>query len=70
MVANEFDQLLGKKLSRYIQKPLWDCIACMGSFWTLIICLFNQEHPGMTIRLVFIVTAINAIIDKYLDYES
>lgn len=34
--ANFLDKILGKKLSRYVQKPLWDCLPCMGSVWTIV----------------------------------
>jgi hypothetical protein len=35
--ANLFDKGFGMKASRYIQKPLWDCLPCMASIWTCVL---------------------------------
>jgi G:T-mismatch repair DNA endonuclease (very short patch repair protein) len=35
--ANQLDKYLGIKWSRYVQKPLWDCLPCMSSVWTIVI---------------------------------
>lgn len=62
--ANVMDRWLGIKWSRYIQKPLWDCLICMSSVWVIIITLdFNIE-------LMLLVCGINTLIDKILDDES
>jgi len=63
MVANMMDWLLGNIKSRYIQKPLWDCLPCMASVWTVI--LMWKIDVGM----ILIVCGINVIINKFLDYE-
>lgn len=36
-IANQLDRLVGKKASKYMQKPLWDCLPCMGSLWSILI---------------------------------
>jgi hypothetical protein len=36
LIANFLDKW-NPKLSKYIQKPLWDCMPCMGSFWTIVL---------------------------------
>ena len=68
--ANFFDERFGKKWSRYIQKPLWDCMSCMASLWTLILTFGGIKGIGYTISIMLIVCAINAIIEKFLDYED
>lgn len=59
-VATQFDNLFGLTISKYVQKPLWSCLPCMSSFWTVILTL------SFDINLILIVCGINAIIDKYL----
>jgi hypothetical protein len=34
--ANLLDKL-GKRTSKIIQKPLWDCLPCMASVWTILL---------------------------------
>lgn len=36
-VANKLDRWAGIKWSRYVQKPLWDCLPCMASVWTIVL---------------------------------
>lgn len=62
-MANVFDKLLGKKRSRYFQKPLFDCLPCMASVWTIIL----MWH--FDVRMILAVCGLNIIIDKFLDYE-
>jgi hypothetical protein len=49
-VANTADQLFGKKWSIILQKPIWDCLTCMASIWTLI---WVMIFPGLTIHNVW-----------------
>jgi hypothetical protein len=59
--ANHFDRLLGKKWSRYIQKPLWDCLPCMASIWTIVFsCSLN-------LLLILAVCGVMVVIEKWLD---
>jgi hypothetical protein len=55
--ANQLDKLLGLKASRYVQKPLWDCLACMASLWT---CLLSWS---INIELMLLVCGINYLIE-------
>lgn len=59
-VANFLDRNLDRKWSKYIQKPLWDCIACMASVWTI---LFTWS---VDIGLILAVCGLNAIIERIL----
>ncbi len=63
-MANMIDKAFGKAKSRMIQKPLWDCLACMASVWTIILT------QSFDIGLILIVCGINALISKILDYEE
>jgi len=62
LMANHIDLVYGKTASRYIQKPLWDCLICMASVWTII---FTQSF---NVSLMLVVCGINAVIDKILNY--
>lgn len=61
IVANLFDRAFGLQWSRYIQKPLWDCLACMSLLWTVLLT------QGFDLKLILVVCGINTIIDKFLD---
>ncbi len=61
--ANMFDWLMGPKVSRYVQKPLWDCLPCMSSVWTIIFTL------SFDINLMLVVCGINFIIDQFTQDE-
>lgn len=63
-VANGLDKFLGKKWSRVIQKPLWDCLACMASLWTIAL---TQRFD---IGLILAVAGLNALIDKWFTDEE
>lgn len=62
--ANLLDKYLGLKTSRYVQKPLWDCLPCMSSVWMIVL---TQKFNLLNILLV---CGITILIDKYLDYET
>ena len=62
--ANLFDWLFGRKVSTYIQKPLWDCLPCMAGFLTIIITF------SFNLLLILLVCGINVLIEKcFLDEE-
>ena len=54
----------GKKWSKYIQKPIWGCLICMASVWTIILTW------SVDVKLIFVVCGINVIIDKFINYEA
>jgi hypothetical protein len=68
-LANWLDKYLGSKISRYVQKPIWDCLPCMASVWTLLLALRYIREPDIIMALILIVCGINVLIDKILDYE-
>jgi hypothetical protein len=61
--ANYFDKYLGPTKSRYVQKPIWDCLMCMASVWTIILTL------SFNIPLMLLVCGINTLIDKIIHHE-
>lgn len=62
--ANLFDWIFGPKKSRYIQKPIWDCLPCMASVWTILLTL------EIDIGLILLVCGINSIINKFFEYAE
>lgn len=61
--ANLFDRL-GRKTSRLIQAPLWDCFICMSSVWTIV--LSWSVDP----LLMLTVCGVNYFIAKILDIDA
>jgi hypothetical protein len=55
-IANLLDKHFDKIKSIYIQKPLWDCLCCMSSFWTIVLTW------SFDIRLLLCVCGVNCII--------
>lgn len=55
-IANLLDKYFDKIKSIYIQKPLWDCLCCMSSFWTILLTW------SFDIRLLLCVCGVNCII--------
>jgi len=64
LMANFLDKKFGLKMSKIIQKPLWDCLVCMTFWWGLPALIV-----GFKIGVVIIAMGISAIIDKFLDYD-
>lgn len=63
-LASSMDKALGKKVSRYIQKPLWDCLPCMASIWVIILTW------GIDVLLILAVCGLNALIDSvFISHE-
>lgn len=54
----------GMKMSKHLQKPVWGCVICMASVWTIIITW------SFNVPLIFLVCGINVIIDKFINYEA
>lgn len=59
-LANQMDKAIGIKWSRYVQKPLWDCLPCMASLWTIV--LTWSVDP----LLVIAVCGLNALFDTFI----
>jgi hypothetical protein len=79
MVANWIDEVLmfvckklnvhnplvtGQKVSRYVQKPLWDCLTCMSCLWYIILI------HSFNLITILAICGLNSLIDKFLDYET
>lgn len=62
--ANLLDKIFGLKVSKYIQKPLWDCFVCMASFWVIILSW------SFDIKMILLVCGLNLIIDKIIPDAS
>jgi hypothetical protein len=55
--ANLLDRFVGVKASRFIQKPLWDCLPCMASIWTIILLQYFD------LFLILAVCGLNVLLD-------
>lgn len=62
--ANMLDWLVGKRWSKIIQKPLWDCFTCMASLWVIVLTF------SFDIKLILLVAGLNFIIDKIIPDAS
>lgn len=63
-VANGLDKAIGKKWSRYIQKPLWDCLPCMASVWTVVLDVATGVSPWQLLLLLILgVCGLNALLE-------
>ena len=56
-----FEEILPIKL-QWIVKPLYDCLPCMASFWTIVLL------QGIHIKSMLIVCGMNAIIAGVLQF--
>lgn len=63
-IANKLDKWMGKKNSIIAQKPLFDCLCCMSSVWTILLTL------SIDIPLMLVVCGINCIIFNMLINEK
>ena len=59
-VANMLDNALGKKWSKYVQKPLWSCIPCMVSVWGI---LFSWSF---NVPMLLAICGVNVIIERVI----
>lgn len=64
VIASALDRLVGKKWSRYIQKPLWDCLPCMASIWTIAWTL------SVNVQLILLVCGVSVLIDCILPHSN
>lgn len=62
--ANQLDSTVGRRWSRIIQKPLWDCLPCMASFWTIVLTL------SFNVPLMLAVCGLNTIIERWLSEDD
>jgi hypothetical protein len=75
-LATFFDWIFGLKMSKIVQKPLWDCLICMSSFWTIIMYARVTDYSGFysidlidLVEMILVVCGINAIIDKLIEHD-
>lgn len=64
LVANWLDNTIGKKWSCYVQKPLWCCIPCMASVWTIVLTW------DVDVFLICAVCGLNLIISRIIEQEE
>lgn len=55
-LSNMLDKYFSKVTSIYIQKPLWECLFCMSSVWTILLTM------SFDIKLILCVCGANCII--------
>lgn len=61
-IATLFDRILGK-YSKPLQKPLWGCMLCMSSLWTISLSLLFGWFSLIELPFAILtVCAINALI--------
>lgn len=60
-VATVLDHILGTKWSRYVQKPLWDCLPCMASIWGALLAWTLNPFTLLAI------CGMNVIIERVID---
>lgn len=63
-IANGLDIIVGMKWSKYVQKPLWDCLPCMASVWTVVIT------GRFDVILICAVCGLNVIIGRLIEREE
>lgn len=56
------------RLPQFMRKPLFECLICMSSFWTLVIMLiYGMDLFGIrTILVMLMVCGINVIWDSLI----
>jgi hypothetical protein len=59
-LSNMLDKYFSKVTSIYIQKPLWECLFCMSSVWTILLTM------SFDIKLILCVCGVNCIIYNLL----
>ena len=73
-IKSALDRLLGQEISEVISKPLFDCLICMSSFWTLALLLLVYDIEiisfGLIIKTILIVAGLNTIISKYINEDN
>jgi hypothetical protein len=65
-VATKMDRLFGVERSHWMQIPMWGCLTCMASLWTLALSpVFSVGLVDIPITML-IVCGINALINKIM----
>jgi hypothetical protein len=65
--ANFLDKHFGAKASRYIQKPLWDCLPCMSSLWTSCwLLIYGAYNLFFWFECVMIVCGMSVIVSFFI----
>jgi len=58
---------LSKHLPEYFRKPLFECLSCMASMWTIVAwCIFIRVHWWMLLFAIPVVCGINIIISSLI----
>ena len=70
-IENSFNKLFGSGLSEWLRKPLYMCVLCMSSFWTLalspyFIYIKNQLIWADVPETIFIVCGINTFFYYFM----
>ncbi len=64
-------EVLDKHLPELIKKPLYECLPCMASLWTLLLYpLIDSVRTPIDLLSFFIVCGINTLIDSFINYCS
>lgn len=62
--------VLDKICPKILRKPLYECLPCMASIWTIVLSIAFGILSIKPIVLILIVCGINALIDSFLNYCS
>lgn len=62
-IANVLDRSLGKKWSRIVQKPMWDCMPCMASVWGFPFAVYFIGD-WRVLPAVLAVSGLNTVIER------
>lgn len=54
---------------RFVSKPIYNCLICMGFWWGLAIYFVIWGFDVMMFPTAFVVVGINTIIDKIIHFE-
>ncbi|MEX6689211.1 hypothetical protein QTN47_17005 [Danxiaibacter flavus] len=66
--ANFLDKIFDWKTSRVVQKPLWDCLICMSSIWTVFwMALDGKTNVFAYLNTMLIVGGFAAIITSLIE---
>lgn len=74
MLSIGYDSKKAQDTARYLVKPLFGCLICMSSFWTII--LYPYLVPKLDVNIVYLMLTvcginviISGIISSILPYE-
>jgi hypothetical protein len=61
------DSKLSNKYGKYVKKPLYECLICMSSVWTIIYSLLNYGCINTsTFILIIVVAGINTLLMHFI----